>query len=142
MPRLAAYGLTSLAFLAGFVLAGTLAFTFRSVEAVAEPTLEPTPVALGPCSAEMEHAYEIVRFAQYSHIPWRDMALRDEVTEEGWDANGQAGPDLLFQQWWIDNYDDAMAAIEAECVPDPEHPNLTDLPAPWESYPPRDPDGR
>jgi hypothetical protein len=123
MPRLAAYGLAVLAFTAGFVLAGTLAFTYRSTEAA----------EIAPCSAEMDRAYEIVRFGQHSHVPWLELALQGGLPDL-WDEDVA---DPLFQQWWIDHYAEVLATIEGVCLPDPAHPNLTELPGSWESYPPR-----
>jgi hypothetical protein len=126
MPRAAAYGLAFLAFAAGFVLAGTLAFTYRSTDA-AEPEI-------GACSPEMDRAYEIIRFARESHVPWFELALRGQGSA---DFEGSDTADPWFQRWWIDHYAEVLATLETLCVPDSAYPNLTELPGTWETYPPR-----
>lgn len=142
MQRPAAFGFALLAFLAGFMLAVTLALGYRSTDTVA---VAPTPT-IGPCSAEMERAYEITRFAQYSHVPWLNRARTEGKEWVAWaaqfDHDGlltmiQQTFDPIFQQWWIDHYGEVMATMETLCRPDPAYPNLKQLPGTWQSYPPR-----
>lgn len=95
----------------------------------AAATATPTP----PCSPEQEHMYEIIRFAQHSHVPWLERALQHEPGSEIDDD--VADPE--FQQWWIDQYEDVLLTLSAECVPSLDYPNLPILPGQWESYPTR-----
>lgn len=112
--------LAFVSFLAGAVCAVTLmSLGFAS---------QPTPM---PCSPEVERAYEIMRFASYSHTSWLDWF---KATGESVDSDGDGAE---WHQWWADHYAEVMAAVEGMCIPDEQYPPLDSLPGEWKGYPER-----
>lgn len=88
----------------------------------------------GPCEPRMEHAIEVVRFAQHSHVPWYEWA-REGTYDPRYAGTEYADPD--FQAWWIDRYQTVLEALTATCYAEPNYPLLMVLPGLWESYPSR-----
>lgn len=129
----------ALAFAAGAVMAVSLQLApavSRAEAAVAPPSIEPTMPA---CSADVERSYELMRFAQYSHVPWLEHALNDDGVTDDEYLNRPVDAD--FQRWWIDRYADVLSTLTADCVPAADYPPLADLPPGWSSYPARSSEG-
>lgn len=121
-------GAAALGFLAGAVLVWTLTAP-SSMSAVPAPAPEGEA-----CSPEIEHAYEIMRFAQYSHVPWlRWTQTASAEAREKWGDDGEAD----FQRWWIREYATVLNALSADCLIATDYPPLTDLPGDWVEYPQR-----
>lgn len=85
---------------------------------------------LAECSPAQEEAYEIMRFASYSHTNWLDWFDAN-------DTDVYEGETRAWHQWWADQYDIVLAQMESECIPAGEYPRLDTLPGTWQSYPDR-----
>lgn len=122
-------------FALGLLAGAVLMVSLGGASTVWRTISPPEDAGLPACSAEMEVAYEVIRFAQYSHVPWLQRALTQDGMAD--DEYLDRPIDADFQRWWIVQYGDVLQTISASCRPATDYPALTDLPNGWASYPPR-----